>query len=128
MDKSEVDRKVATAVWNEKDVDTDPSIEVDKNGLILTSIKPWLKVDDAIRVNVYGFYDPFADSLRLEYVIDCEEPLAGGEEVLPYLPTPYEARFIKGLISDKIKSVYGQTPQGFVLSNTMRIVAKRKTR
>lgn len=50
-------------------------------------------------------YNPFDDTLRIE----CEIDKPKGSEYFDYTPTEEEAKLIKDMIAEKIKSEYGQT-------------------
>lgn len=82
-------------------------------------IETWFDVDekfglhindeDGIWLNLYGKYNPFADSLRLE----CEISRDDGSSHFDYEPTKAESQLIKEMITQKIREEYGQTPQEF---------------
>ena len=58
---------------------------------------------------MYGIYDPFEDTLRVE----CEISREDGYSYFDYEPTAAESEIIKTRISEKIHAIYGQTPQEF---------------
>lgn len=58
---------------------------------------------------MYGKYNPFEDTLRIE----CEISREDGSEYFDYEPTSAEAKLIKDLITEKIQKEYHQTPQEF---------------
>ena len=60
-------------------------------------------------MNMYGFYNPFADTLRVE----CEVSYDDHSEYFDYEPTAAEAQLIKDMITEKIHELYGQSPQEF---------------
>ena len=65
--------------------------------------------EDGTWLNLYGKYNPFADTLRLE----CEISRDNGSEYFDYMPTESEAKLIKDMITEKINEVFGQTPKEF---------------
>ena len=58
---------------------------------------------------MYGKYNPFIDSLEIECVISSDND----SQCFKYNPTKQESDLIKQMIADKIKQVFGQTPQEF---------------
>lgn len=60
-------------------------------------------------LNLYAKYDPFADSLRLEFTVTTADSCEEGE----YVPTDAESKLIKDMITQKIREEYRQTPQEF---------------
>lgn len=92
----------------------DSEMEVDsKNGReIIVYIEPWFDVDekynintrdfDDVWLNMYGRYNPFEDSLKIE----CEIDRPDGADYFTYTPTQTEDRVIKEMINEKIKSCY----------------------
>ena len=58
---------------------------------------------------MYGKFNPFEDSLRIE----CEIRQDDGSSYFDYEPTAAESQLIKDMITEKIKEEYGQTPQEF---------------
>lgn len=77
--------------------------DVDKKfGISIASEKgTWLEM--------YGRYNPYEDTLRIECQIVCE----GGCDLFEYKPAEAEAQLIKEMITQKICEEYGQTPQEF---------------
>lgn len=65
--------------------------------------------DDDKWLNLYAKYNPFEDTLRLEYVVTTSSTYEDGD----YEPTDEEAKLIKEMITEKISQEYGQTPQEF---------------
>lgn len=61
-------------------------------------------------VNLYGIYNPLSDFLTIECVISKDN----SSESFFYTPTSAEAVLIKGMIAEKIKEEFGQTPTEFV--------------
>ena len=103
-----------------KDIVIDGDIQVnDDNPQGITAyIETWFDVDkkfmvdttdDSTWVNMYGKYNPFIDSLEIECVISSDND----SQCFKYNPTKQESDLIKQMITDKIKQVYGQTPQEF---------------
>lgn len=103
------------------DLGIDPEMEVDCDigQEITVYIETWFDVDkkfgtqiadeDETWLNLYGKYNPFADTLRLE----CEISRDDGSEYFEYMPTESEAKLIKDMITEKISEEFGQTPEGF---------------
>ena len=69
--------------------------------------------DEGSWVNMYGKYNPFADTLRIECEIDTDDNKPN--VYFDYSPTDAETALIKTMIAEKIKEEYGQTPQEFCL-------------
>lgn len=103
-----------------KDIVIDGDIQVnDDNPQEITAyIETWFDVDkkfmvdttdDGTWVNMYGKYNPFIDSLEVECVISSDND----SQCFKYNPTKQESDLIKQMIADKIKQVFGQTPQEF---------------
>ena len=64
---------------------------------------------DDVWLNMYGKYDPYADTLRIE----CEIDKLDGCVYFDYVPTDAESQLIKDMITQKIREEYRQTPQEF---------------
>ena len=104
-----------------KDIVVDRDMDVDcENATEITAyLETWFDVDkkfgtntkddDDVWLNMYAKYNPFDDTLRIE----CEIDKPKGSEYFDYTPTEAEERLIKDMIAEKIKAVYGQTPQEF---------------
>lgn len=104
-----------------KDIEVDRDMDVDcENATEITAyLETWFdadkkfgtktKDDDDVWLNMYAKYNPFDDTLRIE----CEIDKPKGSEYFDYTPTEAEAKLIKDMIAEKIKSEYGQTPQEF---------------
>lgn len=60
-------------------------------------------------INLYGHFNPFEDTLEMEYEIDRPT----GSSFYDYEPTDAEAALIKKMVTEKIMEEYGQTPQEF---------------
>lgn len=103
-------------------IDSEMEVDCDIGQEITVYIETWLDVDkkfgtqiadeDGTWLNLYGKYNPFADTLRLE----CEISRDNGSEYFDYMPTESEARLIKDMITEKINEVFGQTPKEFCLT------------
>lgn len=101
------------AIDREMDVDCDIGQE------ITCYIETWFDVDkkfgihtredDGTWLNMYGKYNPFADTLRIE----CEISSDDGSSYFDYEPAAAEAQLIKDMIAEKIQEEYRQTPQEF---------------
>lgn len=101
------------AIDREMDVDCDIGQE------ITVYIETWFDVDkkfgvhtsddDGTWLNMYGKFNPFEDSLRIE----CEISRYDGSSYFDYEPTSAESQLIKDMITEKIKEEYDQTPQEF---------------
>lgn len=95
--------------WERTDLGIDSEMEVDCDiGQEITIyIETWFDVDkkfgtqiadeDGTWLNLYGKYNPFADTLRLE----CEISRDNGSEYFDYMPTESEAKLIKDMITEK---------------------------
>lgn len=73
--------------------------------------------EDGAWLNMYGKYNPFEDTLRIE----CEISRDNGSESFDYEPTTTESQLMKEMIAEKIMQIHGQTPQEFcndVCNNT----------
>ena len=65
--------------------------------------------DDDTWLNMYGRYNPFDDSLRIE----CEISRQDSSSYFDYEPTKEETQLIKDMIAERIQEDYNQTPQEF---------------
>ena len=100
-------------------VDRDMEVDCDIGQEITAYIETWFDVDqkfgtniadeDGTWLNMYGKYNPFEDTLRIE----CEISRDNGSEYFDYQPTDSEAQLLKEMIADKIREEYHQTPQEF---------------
>ena len=100
-------------------IDSEMEVNYDTRLDIEVSIETWFDVDkkfgthindeNGTWLNLYGKYNPFADTLRLE----CEISRDNGSEYFNYTPTESEEKLIKDIIAEKIMHMYGQTPQEF---------------
>jgi len=100
-------------------VDSDMEVDCDIGQEITAYIETWFDVDkkfgtdtaadDDKWLNLYAKYDPFADTLRLEFTVTTADSCEEGE----YMPTDAEAQLIKGMIAEKLMQGHGRTPQAF---------------
>lgn len=100
-------------------IDADMQVDCDIGKEITAYVETWFDVDkkfglnindeDGTWLNMYAKYNPFEDTLRIE----CEISHEDGSEYFDYEPTNAETQLIKNTITEKIKEVYGQTPQEF---------------
>ena len=101
------------------EVDRDMEVDCDICSEITVVFRCWFDADkkfalhindmDDVWLNMYGKYDPYADTLRIE----CEIDKPGGCVYFDYVPTDAESKLIKGMITQKIREEYCQTPQEF---------------
>ena len=104
---------------NDIAIDSDMEVDGDIGQEITVYIETWFDVDKKFGVhtsadegtwlNMYGKFNPFEDTLRIE----CEISRDDGSSYFDYEPTAAEAQLIKDMITEKIKEEYGQTPQEF---------------
>ena len=104
---------------NDIAIDSDMEVDGDIGQEITVYIETWFDVDkkfgihtsgdDGTWLNMYGKFNPFEDSLRIE----CEISRDDGSSYFDYEPTAAEAQLIKDMITEKIEEEYGQTPQEF---------------
>lgn len=100
-------------------VDADMDVDCDIGQEITVYFETWFDVDkkfsthihdeDGTWLNMYGKYNPFEDTLRIE----CEISRDNGSETFDYEPTASEAQLMKDMIAEKIMQIHGQTPQEF---------------
>ena len=100
-------------------IDHDMQIDSDEGREIIAYVETWFDVDrkfhidtasdDDTWLNMYGHYNPFNDSLRIE----CEISRQDSSSYFDYEPTKEEAQLIKDMIAEKLREDYNQTPQGF---------------
>lgn len=100
-------------------VDADMDVDCDIGQEITVYFESWFDVDkkfgihindeDGTWLNMYGKYNPFADTLRIE----CEISRDNGSEYFDYEPTYAEAQLMKDMIAEKMVQIHGQTPQEF---------------
>ena len=100
-------------------VDADMDVDCDIGQEITVYFESWFDVDekfgihindeDGAWLNLYGKYNPFADTLRIE----CEISRDDGSEYFDYEPTATETQLMKDMITEKIMQTHGQTPKEF---------------
>ena len=100
-------------------IDRDMDVDCDIGQEITVYMETWFDVDKKFGVhtsgdegtwlNMYGKFNPFEDSLRIE----CEISRDSGSSYFDYEPTAAESQLIKDMITEKIMEEYGQTPQEF---------------
>ncbi len=100
-------------------IDHDMDVDCDIGQEITVYFETWFDVDqkfgthihdeDGAWLNMYGKYNPFEDTLRIE----CEISRDNGSEYFDYEPTDSESQLIKGMIAEKIMEIHGQTPEEF---------------
>ena len=100
-------------------IDRDMEVDCDIGQQITCYIKTWFDVDEKFRIrtnadegtwmNMYGKYNPFADTLRIECVISSDD----FTDEFDYQPTAAESQLIKDMITERIREGYGQTPKEF---------------
>lgn len=100
-------------------IDREMDIDCDIGQEITVYIETWFDVDkkfgihtredDGTWLNMYGKYNPFADTLRIECEVSSDE----GNKYFVYEPNAAEAQLIKDMIAEKIREAYDQTPQEF---------------
>ena len=100
-------------------IDREMDVDCDIGQEITVYIETWFDVDKKFGVhtsadegtwlNMYGKFNPFEDTFRIE----CEISWENGSSYFDYEPTAAEAQLIKDMITEKIEEEYGQTPQEF---------------
>lgn len=116
--------------WCDLTIDRDMEVDSDIGQEITVYIETWFDTDKKFNVhtdadegswiNMYGKYNPFADTLYIECEISTEDN--SPNETFDYEPTASEAKLIKMLIAEKIRKEYGQTPQEFCNSCSEEIL------
>lgn len=112
MDLPELTREM---LWIDPDMDVDCDIGQE----ITVYFETWFDVDkkfglrindeDDTWLNMYGKYNPFENTLRIE----CEISRDKSSECFDYEPTTSESQLLKEMISEKIMEMHGQTPEEF---------------
>lgn len=102
-------------------VEPDMQVDCDIGKEIICSFEMWFNADkkfnihtadsDGTWLNMYGRYNPYEDTLRIECVIDTDDEKPN--QTFDYEPTSEEAKMIKELIIEKIRKEYGMTPEEF---------------
>lgn len=105
-----------------RDLVVDREIEVDDDNphQLNLYLETWFDVDkkfglnindeDGTWLNLWGFYNPFEDTLRLECQIARGD---GSDEYFDYVPTEGEAKLIKDMVAATIQKWHNQTPQEY---------------
>ena len=88
-------------------IDRDMEVDCDIGQEITVYIEAWFDADkkfglniadeDGTWLNLYGKYNPFEDTLRIE----CEISREDGSEYFDYTPTEAESKLIKDMIAEK---------------------------
>lgn len=101
------------------EIDREMEADCDTGQEVTVYIETWFDVDKKFNIhtngdegswlNMYGKYNPYKDTLRLE----CEISRDNGNESIKYEPTESESQLIKDMIKEKIKLLWNQTPQEF---------------
>ncbi len=102
-------------------VDSDMQVDCDIGQEITAYIGTWFDVDrkfgihtaedEDVWLDMFGRYNPFEDTLRIECVIDSPDR----PESFEYVPTARETAVIKEMIGEVLYNEYGQTPEEFCL-------------
>lgn len=100
-------------------IDREMEVDCDIGQEITVYLETWFDVDKKFGIhtdsdegtwlNLYGKYNPFADTLRIE----CEISKDDGSEYFDYEPTASESQLIKEMIAEKIREEWNQMPQEF---------------
>lgn len=100
-------------------IDSDMEVDCDTGEQITVYIESWFDVDckfhiqtnsdDSTWLNMYGRFNPYQDTLRIECIMSSEHT----EDSFDYEPTAAEATLIKTMIAEKIRELHNQTPTEF---------------
>lgn len=98
----------------------DIRIDRDMEEEIAVYIENWFDVDrkfglninaeDGMWLNMYGRYNPYANTLKIECEISREE---SGSTYFDYTPTENERKLIKDMLTEKLQYEHHQTPEEF---------------
>lgn len=101
------------------EIDREMELSDDNPHQIVVYIETWFDVDKKFNIhtdadegtwlNMYGKYDPYADTLHIDCVISSDD----SEETFSYEPTESESALIKSMIAEKIRQVWDKTPLEF---------------
>lgn len=101
-------------------IDNDVEVDSDIGQEITVYIEAWcdcarkfasrLDSEAVDWVNLYGKYNPFTDTLRIECEVNHSDSRI---TYFDYIPTESESHLIKGMITEKIREVFNQTPQEY---------------
>lgn len=102
-----------------EDLRIDDDLQVSDDGCsVMVYLETWFDAekkfqedlsDDETWLNLYATYDPFADTLKMGYVVETATHYFSND----YQPTEGEERLVKDMITEKIRELYHQTPQEF---------------
>ena len=100
-------------------IDREMEVDCDIGQEITAYIETWFDVDKKFNLqtgadegtwlNMYGKYNPFADTLRIE----CEISRDDGSSYFDYEPSAGEAQLIKEMIAETMQKEYHRTPKEF---------------
>ena len=103
----------------------DMEIDDESGQEIIAYLETWFDVDkkfgtdtasdDEKWLNLYAKYNPFADTLRLEYFISKDAECEEGE----YTPTEAEAALIKEMVTEKSNKSMDSHRKSFVIITTI---------
>ncbi len=105
---------------SDMEIDREMEVDCDVGQQITVYIETWFDVaqkfaslvdtTDLDWINMYGKFNPYEDSLRVE----CTAWYADDQTAeFDYQPTELEAKLIKDLITEKIRELHDQSPQEF---------------
>lgn len=102
-----------------EDLRIDDDLQVSDDGCsVMVYLETWFDAekkfqedlsDDETWLNLYATYDPFADTLKMGYVVETATHYFSND----YQPTEGEERLVKDMITEKIRELYHQTSQEF---------------
>ena len=102
-------------------IDREMEVDCDIGQEITVYIETWFDVDkkfgtqlngnDSAWLNLYGKYNPYEDTLRIECEIDADD--GQPNQWFDYEPTEGEAKLIKEMIAETMQREYNQTPREF---------------
>lgn len=100
-------------------VDSDMDVDCDIGCEITVYFETWFDVNKKFRtsvlkedntwLNMYGKYNPFEDTLKIE----CEICRENESEYFDYIPSLKESEMLKQAITEKIEEIYNKTPKEF---------------
>lgn len=102
------------------DIAIDPDLFVSFDGTEIEAyVETWFDVDarfgtntrdlEDTWLNLYASFNPFEDTLHMEYVVNSPDKSEGSE----FVPSNDEASLIKAMIAEKIRELFGMTPEEF---------------
>ena len=101
-------------------VDREMEVDDECNRHINFYLDCWFNVDEKFGINIndkdetwlnlYGFYNPFDDTLKLKGQISYDD---SSSDWFDYEPTSAESQLIKEMVAAEIEKEYHQTPQEF---------------